>query len=123
MTPSVSGYRRPVVREAARGRPSTIAKTTRVSPKNANSRQTRNMVAAAPWCVSKAARTIRSSLKNGPKGGHAVTTNIPVTKIAADRGVSAAMPLTSSIVRAPAARRILPELRNSAPLARLLPQT
>ena len=39
----------------------------------------------------KLARTIRSSLKNGPNGGNAVTANMPATNIPADTGVSAAM--------------------------------
>ena len=71
----------------AAGRP-RCAKTTRVRPKKASSRQPRNIAAAAPCPVSKAARTTSSSLKNGPKGGQAVTANIPATKIAAERGVS-----------------------------------
>ena len=44
-------------------------------------------------------------------------------KVLADHGVSAAIPPTWSMVRPPAARRMLPPLRNSAPLVRLLPHT
>ena len=77
---------------------------------------------ASPCPEAKPARTTCNSLKNGPKGGQAVTANIPVTKSAAERGVSTAMPRTSSINGEPAARRMLPALKNNAPLVRLLLQ-
>jgi hypothetical protein len=51
-----------------------------------------------------------------------VIANIPATKIAAGCGVSGVMPLISSIVRAPAARRIFPALRKRAPFVKLLLQ-
>ena len=57
-----------------------------------------------------AARSTRNSLKKGPKGGQAVTANMPATKSAAETRRHGAMPLTSSLVRAPAARRMLPAL-------------
>ena len=76
-----------------------------------------------PWPVASAARTTRRSLKNGPNGGQAVIANMPVTKSTAERGVSIDMPRTWSIEAEPAARRILPALRKSAPLVRALLQT
>ena len=88
MTPAFSRIRLPSVLFAVRGLPSTTLNTSRVRPKNANRRHARNMAATARWPVSNAARITRSSLKNGPNGGHAVTANIPATKIAADCGVS-----------------------------------
>ena len=47
MTPAVSGKRLLTALAGERGRPSTIAKTTRVKPKNAKSRHARNISAAA----------------------------------------------------------------------------
>ena len=123
MTPGLSRSRAPVARAAARGRPSTIAKTNRVSPTNASRRQPRKAATTRLWPASKPARTMRSSLKNGPNGGQAVTASIPTTNIRAESGDRHAMPATSSTVRPPAARRMLPAVRNSAPLVRLLFQT
>ncbi len=48
ITPAVSTKRLPPIFAAVRGRPSTMPKTTRVRPKNANSRQPRNIAVAAP---------------------------------------------------------------------------
>ncbi len=61
--------------------------------------------------------------KNGPNGGSAVTANMLVTKSAAECGVNEAMPRTASMEGDPAPRRMLPALRNKAPLVRLLLHT
>ena len=71
-----------------------------------------------------AARTISSSLKNGPNGGQAVTANMPGDEDRRrarreQRPCRAPRPSTAD----PAARRMLPALRNSAPLVRLLLHT
>ena len=62
MIERVSRNSRPSSRTAARGRPSTMAKTTRVRPKKQNSRQPRNTEAAPYRPAVKAARTTPSSL-------------------------------------------------------------
>ena len=93
-------------------------------PEETQKADTRGSSAGAVHARSRAPRArSRSSLKNGPKGGHAVTANMPVTKIAAERGVSTAMPRTSSIVRRRRPGGCCPRSGTSAPLVRLLPHT
>ena len=100
-----------------------MGKTTRVNPRNASNSDPNNTHAAQPLPVANAARTIASSLKNEPNGGAAVTDNNPAMNKAADNGVTINMPLTSSDLRPPAARRTLPAVRKSAPFVMLLFQT
>jgi len=56
ITPDVSRKRSPIARAAARGRPSTIANTSRVRPKKANNRQPRNATVVNMLPVSNATR-------------------------------------------------------------------
>ena len=107
ITPIVSAQRLAFVFAASRGRPSAMPKATRVRPKNASRRQPRNIAVAKPCPEATAARTTCNSLKKGPKGGQAVTANIPAIKIAAERGVSTDMPRALSIEAAPAVADLL----------------
>ncbi len=125
MTPAVSRTRwSRALAARTRGRPSTMAKTTRVRPKKANSRQPRKM--ARRQSVSGRERRPqhpqfaekRAEGRTGRDGKHAGDKDRRRTR-RQPRPCRARRPST----RAPAARRMLPALKNSAPLVRPLLQT
>ena len=120
-------FRRSACRSPAppvRGRPSTMPKTTRVSPKNASSRQPRNIaVAAAVPGRERGAHDLqfaeeRAERRTGRDREHAGDKDRRRA-----RREHATCRARRPSKREPAARRMLPALRNSAPLVRPLLHT